>query len=391
MPSGTCPQRPREGWRSHERANLEATPRPTKCTEEPPNARLVDGSRSSPGLTGSGARPVRSGEHGHVAGSNGSVPDDDGPALVLGGAAIRTTAVSPKRSPILVELALVVFLVWIYNWVQDVAPLRLPRALDNARGLLSFETAIGLDPERALDHWLAHQQVLAYVTSNFYAIAIFAVTFGFAAWTWWRRPDIYVPLRNEIVLANLIAFAVFWAFPVAPPRMLPGFIDVVATSGGLGWHNTLVHHADQLAAMPSMHVGYAVWSSLVAWRLARSRGAKLMAILFGMGYSLLTAVSVLATGNHYLLDLLGGVATVVLSVAAVEAVPDLAHRVVGATAPARARRPSILGPNPPALKANPLAEGDLGPAPFSTLTCSYESSHPNLPRPSGPAPTSPNG
>ena len=102
---------------------------------------------------------------------------------------------------------------------------------------------------------------------------------------WWSRPDLYRPLRNDLVLTNLIGFAVFWAFPVAPPRMLPGFIDVVAKSGGLGsWHDSLIKHADQLAAMPSMHIGYAVWCSLVAWRLARKHSGKVAALVFGIGY-----------------------------------------------------------------------------------------------------------
>ena len=191
------------------------------------------------------------------------------PAQALLQRPARTAKPNTERSPILVELAWLVFLVWIYNWLQDLAPLRRKMAFSNAEAVLSFERRSGLDPEAVLDHWLAHQHILALAASNFYAIAIFAVTFGLAVWTWWRRPDIYVPMRNCIVLANLIAFVVFWAFPVAPPRMLPGFVDVVANAGGLGWHNSLVSHADQLAAMPSMHMGYAVWCALVMWRLAR--------------------------------------------------------------------------------------------------------------------------
>jgi len=224
------------------------------------------------------------------------------------------------RSPVLVELAGLVFLVWIYNWLQDLAPLRRRLAFSNAAGLLSFERKTGLDPEAALDHWLAHQHILAAVASNFYAIAIFAVTFLLAAWTWWRRPDIYVPMRNCMVLANLVAFAVFWAFPVAPPRMLPGFVDVVANAGGLGWHNSLVSHADQLAAMPSMHVGYAAWCALVAWQLARSRAQKMAAASFSAAYLILTSFVVMATGNHYLVDILAGVATTVVALALVELV-----------------------------------------------------------------------
>jgi membrane-associated phospholipid phosphatase len=237
-------------------------------------------------------------------------------------------ATGPKRSPILVELAGLVFLVWIYDWLQDLAPLRQKLAFEHARSLLSFETRTGLDPERALDQWMAHEHVLAFIASNFYANAIFAVTFGFAAWTWWRRPDIYRPLRNELVLANLIGFAVFWVYPVAPPRMLPGFIDVVQKAGGLGaWHTTLMEHADQFAAMPSMHLGYAVWCGLVAWRLARRGQARVAALVFAIAYPLLTALIVISTGNHYLLDVLAGTGTIVVALVVVEVAPRSVRRL----------------------------------------------------------------
>jgi hypothetical protein len=155
------------------------------------------------------------------------------------------------------------------------------------------------------------------------------VTFAFAAVLWWSRPDIYRPLRNDLVLTNLIGFAVFWAFPVAPPRMLPGFVDVVSKSGGLGsWHGSLIKHADQLAAMPSMHIGYAVWCSLVAWRLARKHSAKVAALVFGIAYPLLTALVVMSTGNHYLVDVLAGAACAAVAVFAIEVAPRLLRRLV---------------------------------------------------------------
>ena len=233
-----------------------------------------------------------------------------------------------ERSPILLEVGWLVFLVWIYSWLQDLAPLRRKLAFDNARSVLSFETRVGLDPERALDHWLAHERVLAFIASNFYSNAIFAVTFGFAAYIWWCRPDIYRRLRNDLVLANLIGFVVFWAYPVAPPRMMAGFVDVVVKAGGLGaWHDTLIKHADQFAAMPSMHLGYAVWCSLVAWRLARHGERRLMAVVFGIAYPVLTALVVIATGNHYLLDVVAGAGTVFLAALVMEALPDSLRRL----------------------------------------------------------------
>jgi membrane-associated phospholipid phosphatase len=91
--------------------------------------------------------------------------------------------------------------------------------------------------------------------------------------------------------------------------MLPGlgYVDVVAASHAvISWHSgALVHDADQFAAMPSLHIAWAIWSSLAAWRLFRSRIARAVALC----YPLVTAFTVLATGNHYVLDVLAGAAT----------------------------------------------------------------------------------
>jgi hypothetical protein len=238
-----------------------------------------------------------------------------------------------KRSPLLLELAVIAFLGWIYDWLQNLAPVRLNLALHNGEGILSFEERFHIAPERYLDSWLTHHHVLAYVSSDFYDNAIFGVTLGLAAWIWWRRPDIYRPLRNELVLANLIGFTVFWLYPVAPPRMLAGFTDIVEKVGGLGsWHNTLISHADQLAAMPSMHLAWAVWCSLVVWRLAGDGAWRRAALILGIAYPLSTAWVVMATANHYLMDVLAGTATTVVAVAVVELGPRALRQLRAALA-----------------------------------------------------------
>jgi hypothetical protein len=233
-----------------------------------------------------------------------------------------------RRTPLVLELGVIAFLAWIYDGLENLAPLRRELALRNGAAVLSFEQRLGLAPERALDHWLYHQHWLAYISSDFYDNAIFGVTLVMAAVTWWSRPDLYRPLRNDLVLANLFGFGVFWLFPVAPPRMLPGFIDVVEKVGGLGsWHNLLVSHADQLAAMPSMHLAWAVWCGVALWRLSRPGRPKTIALCAAVAYPLSTAWVVMATANHYLADVVAGTACLLVAMAVVEvAAPRLRWR-----------------------------------------------------------------
>jgi hypothetical protein len=201
-------------------------------------------------------------------------------------------------------------------------------ALAHARAILHLEQTLHLDPERALDRWLAGHHTLGLVLSLYYDNAHFIVTFGLLGWLWLRRPDIYRPLRNSLVIVNLLGFAVFWLYPVAPPRMLPGFTDVVAASHTFGsWHTgALASQANQLAAMPSLHIAWALWCTLAVWRMSRARLARALAAV----YPFVTAAAVLATGNHFVLDVLGGALTLVLASACVGLGGGLVRRVGGA-------------------------------------------------------------
>ena len=181
--------------------------------------------------------------------------------------------------------------------------------------MLKLEHSLHLAPELTLNRWLATHHTLAVIASYYYFFAHAVVTFGLLAWLWWRRPQLYRRLRTRLVIVNLIAFAIFWLYPLAPPRMLTslGYTDVVARSHVLiSWHSgALVHNADQLAAMPSLHVAWAVWSGLVLWQLHPRRAVARLAIT----YPLLTAAVVIATGNHYLLDVLAGAAAALTALA----------------------------------------------------------------------------
>lgn len=229
------------------------------------------------------------------------------------------------------ELLAIAWLAWLYDVVTGLAPKREALALAHGRSLFAFERALGIDPELALDRWLSHRHVLAVIASYYYDNAHFVVTFGLLIWLWWSRADIYRPLRSTLVVINVIGLFVYWLSPVAPPRMLAGsgFSDVVAASHTFGsWHTgALAREADQFGAMPSLHLAWATWCGLVIWRMSRRRWARALALL----YPTLTALAVLSTGNHYLLDVLAGVVTCALAVGLVSLASWRPRRVVEAT------------------------------------------------------------
>jgi hypothetical protein len=234
-------------------------------------------------------------------------------------------ASAPARSRWWVELLAIAWLLFLYDAVTNLAPLRLSVALGNARGILHVERVLQIDPELTLDRWLATHHTLGLVLSDYYDNAHFIVTLGILVWLWWKRADLYRPLRNTLVLVNVIGFVVFWLFPVAPPRMLDGFTDVVASTGAFGsWHTgALASQANQLAAMPSLHMAWAGWCTLVLWRASERRFVRVLAVL----YPCMTALAVLATGNHFLLDIVGGLLALALSVVLVGSPDPLADKL----------------------------------------------------------------
>jgi hypothetical protein len=209
----------------------------------------------------------------------------------------------------------VVWLGWVYDLITNLAPLRAHAALVHGQDLLSLERTLHLNLELTLNRWLAAHHTLGLVLSDYYDNAHFVVTLGVLGWLWFRRPDVYRPLRNALVAINVIGFAVFWLYPVAPPRLLAGvgFSDVVASTHAFGsWHaGSLASAANQFAAMPSLHVAWALWSVIALWRVSARRWARALVAL----HPPLTMFVVFATGNHYVLDVFAGALTCAVSVA----------------------------------------------------------------------------
>jgi hypothetical protein len=280
------------------------------------------------------------------------------------------------RAPLTVELAVIAWLFWLYDVINNLAPTRVAQARDNARDILSFEQSLHIDFERSLDRWLSAHAVLAFIATYWYFFAHVIVTFAVLAWLWWRRSDHYRQQRLQLVFINLIAFAVFWRYPLAPPRMLAGlgYRDVVAsTHAVISWDSgALVRDADQLAAMPSLHVAWASWSALALFQLAGARRRIVRGLV--VLYPLLTAVIVIATGNHWVTDVVAGALTFVCGVLLARLVAWAArtgrqrHLTPRELADAAPHAPHPHAPHPhaphaiaPHSRSDPLAQTSSGP------------------------------
>jgi hypothetical protein len=219
----------------------------------------------------------------------------------------------PGRPSLWSQLAVVAALLWVYDAINNLNPLRHATAFAHGVSVLHAERWLHLDPELALNHWLAGHASLGRFLGDYYDTAHFVVTLVLLGWVWWRWSGRYRFLRNTLVGINVIGFAIFWLYPVAPPRMLPGFVDVVAVSHSVGaWSSgALASHANEYAAMPSLHIAWALWCALAVWSFRRDVASRAAAV----AYVVVTSAVVMATANHYFFDVVAGLATAVASAA----------------------------------------------------------------------------
>ena len=258
---------------------------------------------------------------------------------------MRGTRVRPRWWA---ELSLVAATYLLYSLTRMLVPHHAGQALGRATKLFDVERAWHLAPEIALNAAVSSHQALAIVLDYHYATLHYIVTPAVLVWLLISHPASYRHARRILVAITMIGLVGFWLTPVAPPRMLGehGFVDTMAQFAGYGWWSTdasaprgLGGLTNEFAAMPSLHVGWAIWCGWMMYRFGRHRWTKLAGIL----YPTSTIVVVMATANHFFLDVVGG-AVVVMVGALVVRVGEraLRRRRSAATAVASAEAPAAI-------------------------------------------------
>jgi hypothetical protein len=212
-----------------------------------------------------------------------------------------------------VELALLALLYVGYSAARLLADGDVARAVANAHDLLHLESLLHLDVERSANHLLTGVPGLALVASYWYSALHYLVTPAVLVWVYRRHALGYRRARNALVLATATGLAGFVLLPMAPPRMLPGYIDVLSSTSTHGWWGAdasapkgLGGLTNELAAMPSLHVGWALWCAWVVFLCSRRWWLRALAASYAAG----TVLVVLGTANHYLLDAVAGAALI---------------------------------------------------------------------------------
>lgn len=202
------------------------------------------------------------------------------------------------------EVAFIGLSYLLYSMVRQNAPAHEGNALTRAIRLDDFERRIGIAIEQSVNLAVSGVHWLVQFCNYYYATAHFIVTIGVLVWLYVRRPAAYRSYRTVLYATNLVALVGFWLYPLAPPRMLVGFVDTVVQFRTWGsWGSGAVASAsNQYAAMPSMHVGWSLWCGIVLWRLGGRRWTRAAGVL----YPTLTLFVIVATANHFVLDAVGG-------------------------------------------------------------------------------------
>jgi PAP2 superfamily len=223
--------------------------------------------------------------------------------------------VLPQGWPdLLRQLSLFVSAFLIYDLVRGFVEGRGTAAFANARELISIERTLHVFVEPSVQAWASGSHLVMVATSWLYVNAQTSITIGALLYLYLRHNRNFYFVRNMLLIAMPLALIGYVVFPTAPPRFLPewGFIDTVADVTPVNVSHSSASMSmlfNPYAAVPSMHVAFAI---MIAWplaRLARRSAARVLWVL----YPFLMTFVIVVTANHFILDALLGALTAGIS------------------------------------------------------------------------------
>ncbi|WP_406381629.1 phosphatase PAP2 family protein [Streptomyces sp. NBC_01618] len=206
-------------------------------------------------------------------------------------------------------------------------------AVDHGLRILHLEQTLHINFEHPLNRLLTAHSWIGIPADFVYATLHYLVTPAVLIWLFRHRQALYRGARTWLMTSTLLGLIGFTLMPTCPPRLLDashGFVDTMAQYSSYGWWGTeasaprgMGGMTNQYAAMPSLHVGWALWCGILLWR----HGRHPLVRAAGIAYPLVTTFVVMGTANHYFLDAVAGAAVMGVGALLTRPVLRLADRI----------------------------------------------------------------
>ncbi len=213
------------------------------------------------------------------------------------------------------------FAIWIgfyaaYQVARGAADQSTERAFENGAWIIDFQRSLGSMMELTFQRAVESSSLLVQATSYTYWLSQFAVVGIALLWIYFRAHERFFRFRNTLIVANLIGLVGYVTLPTAPPRMFPqaGFTDTLAAHASVTHNSSVVSFAaNPYAAMPSLHSADALIVGIVMAAAVKHTWAKVL----WLAWPVWVWFSVMATGNHFWLDIAAGILVAAVAAAVI--------------------------------------------------------------------------
>jgi hypothetical protein len=204
------------------------------------------------------------------------------------------------------QLAVVLGAFGVYEAARHAMEPNWAQAFANAERVLTTEQVLGLAWEQSLQRAFLALPDLVAALNLFYFVGHFLFTGVFFVWLYRRSRSGFRSFRDGFLVATAISVVVHWLFPTAPPRLADvGLEDTLLLFSGIDIGSpTSAAYSNPVAAVPSLHAAYALGVGIGVIRYARVQWLRVA----GWVYPPLVLLTIVVTGNHFVLDAIAGIA-----------------------------------------------------------------------------------
>jgi hypothetical protein len=204
------------------------------------------------------------------------------------------------------------------------------QAVQRGVNIIHLEQNLGIFWEAQMQSWILSYHSLVTFFNAFYLYGHLPIIGALAVWMYfWHRPQ-YLLMRNAFLISGAIALIFFVNWPTAPPRMLGdfgyhlGFVDTILDQYGTGRPDTPSWFVNEYAAFPSMHIGWNLLVGISIWLATRNIFMRAFAVVM----PIIMGLTIILTANHYIVDIIGGIAVMLVGLGIAVGGRYLVRRIV---------------------------------------------------------------